>query len=1206
MPNSTNRPLPLYRVLIEEYRAQREKQGVPAADERVPGGGLDGDEFPEEEFDDRLKELNLAYGLADEKGFALDLGEDTRERIEKKINSEMVKKFYHWLHGDPRRSRSALCLSGGGIRSATFGLGILQGLARRGLLGEFDYLSTVSGGGYLGGWFSAWVHRRGLKGVVARLNNPSERKSPLEPEAEPLKHLRTYSNYMSPKVGLLSGDTWTLVAIYLRNLTLNWLVLVPLILAALVLPRISTWLVAVAQKDWSRHWATEHGVTFYSFGIVAGMIAVAYIYINRPSLSLRIPAWLRSQKWFLWLCVLPFVLLSLCSTLAYAWFPAIPIPRWTPPWLQYAPDGTGLWRVFVLFGVALHVGGFLVALPFMYWRKNRAVPLPRLLREYFKELGVAFCGGALSGFLTWVVATNFFQHQPSRVGLAFTVAQTAAYACFALPVFLLLVLVAVTIFIGITSKVLKDEDREWLARAGGWVLIVGFVWILASVIVIFSPVLLANLGGTARTALASTGIISGFITLVLGRSPKSAANKKEEDSSATVSAMSNFVLTLAAALFTVFILTIISLLTGWIVRELVAHLRPISAAPHANTFLWHMAELLVPHPAPWYGTSYAPFDQYGLLNLLYFTPVRILVALFVVALGISFLMGRTVNINKFSLHGAYRDRLVRAYLGASRNGRERRPNPFTGMDEQDNLQMQELRTERFYADAVHLDVLAPKLRNGGETDASQFIYSLLPEGTRSLVDNYTAPTSGRPSDDPRDRQIRTTVADDLNRIIEEPERRLYEELAFSDWNKDEGVKRLIPRPHEDVDAVGVERLRANRRLMELAFNDPPQPSTEASTEASTGVSTEDPPKGSTAADKHKPRLAFAPAQMCKPLHVVNISLNLVGGEDLAWQNRKAESFTVSPLHSGSYCLGYRDSRSYAMDSDKRAISLGTAVAVSGAAVSPNMGYHSSPLVTFLLTLFNVRLGWWLGNPGAAGADTFNLPGPRLAFRPIIAEALGLTNDRNQYVYLSDGGHFENLGVYEMIVRRCRFVVVSDGSEDSKYTFEGLGNAISKVRVDLGVPITFDKIFIFPKDHKTEDEIEKKLQGYCALGRIKYSRVDGGNPEDVDGYLLYIKATLTGTEPQDIYNYARAHDAFPHESTGDQMYSEEQFESYRELGSHAFDEICKTLGVGEFGRARGAAATRRFPEREPIGEFFKQIEAGLKRRLDETSKPARGN
>jgi hypothetical protein len=1159
--------------LIEEYRALRPGAGVRGDEARGAGEGARGREFPAQRFDERLKELSLAYGLADEKGYALDLAEDARAHIEKKINSEMVKEFYAWLHEGERageRPLSALCLSGGGIRSATFGLGILQGLARRGLLEQFDYLSTVSGGGYLGGWFSAWVHRRGIKGVVARLKNPPGRKSPLQPEPEPVKHLRTYSNYMSPKVGLLSADTWTLVAIYLRNLILNWLVLVPLLLAALVLPRIFTWNVAVAQKPWSRHWATDHGATFFILGVAAGVVAIAYIYVSRPSLSLRIPPWLRSQKWFLWLCVLPFVLLSLCSTLAYAWYPVISLPRWTPAALHYEHDGTGLWRVFMLFGVALQAGGFLVALPFMYWRKNRAVPGSRLLREYTKELLVALGGGAASGLLTWAVATNFFAHQRSGDTYILSVAQTAAYACFALPVFLLMVLIAVTIFIGITSKFLKDEDREWLARAGGWFLIVGFAWILASVIVIFSPVLLANLGPRMRAALASTGVVSGFVTLVFGRSPKSPANKKEAESSATVSAMSNLALTLAAAVFTVFILTIISLLTGWIVRELVAHLRPISAAPHASTVLWHLAELLVPHPSPWYGTPYAPFDQYGLLNLLYFTPVRVLVALFFVALGVSFAMGLTVNINKFSLHGAYRDRLVRAYLGASRSERERRPNPFTGMDEQDNLQMQELRTERFYAEALHLERLAPLLRGGGETDASQFIYSLLPGGTRALIDNYAPPDDRPPGDDPRDRQIRTTVADDLNRIIEEPERRLYAEPAFADCVNDdrqnaEEIKRLIPRPHEDIGTVGVERLRANRRLMEMAFPG-----------------------------------AFQEAQMCKPLHVVNISLNLVGGEDLAWQNRKAESFTISALHSGSYCLGYRDSRAYALDTTRRAITLGTAVAVSGAAVSPNMGYHSSPLVTFLLTLFNVRLGWWLGNPGAAGATTFNRPGPLLAFRPIIAEALGLTNDRNKYVYLTDGGHFENLGVYEMIVRRCRHIVVSDGSEDSKYTFEGLGNAISKVRVDLGVPITFDKIFIFPKDYEPEDEIEKRLRGYCALGRVNYSYVDGGDPQEVDGYILYIKATLTGTEPQDIYNYSRAHDAFPHESTGDQMYSEEQFESYRELGSHAFNEICKRLGGGVCDDAPTGDPAAPPQGSGTIADFFDVIAEQIKLQIGNTS------
>ena len=131
--------------------------------------------------------------------------------------------------------RSALCLSGGGVRSATFNLGILQGLARHGLLDKFDYLSTVSGGGFIGGWLSAWIRREGMASVVNDLKKPPE--NPWTPDPHPVEHLRIYSNYLSPQPGLLSADTWTLVASVVRNLLLNWLVFVPVLLAMLLLPR---------------------------------------------------------------------------------------------------------------------------------------------------------------------------------------------------------------------------------------------------------------------------------------------------------------------------------------------------------------------------------------------------------------------------------------------------------------------------------------------------------------------------------------------------------------------------------------------------------------------------------------------------------------------------------------------------------------------------------------------------------------------------------------------------------------------------------------------------------------------------------------------------------------------------------------------------------------------------------------------------------
>src|SRR6185295_6660244 len=267
--------------------------------------------------------------------------------------------------------------------------------------------------------------------------------------------------------------------------------------------------------------------------------------------------------------------------------------------------------------------------------------------------------------------------------------------------------------------------------------------------------------------------------------------------------------------------------------------------------------------------------------------------------------------------------------------------------------------------------------------------------------------------------------------------------------------------------------------------------------------------------------------------------------------------------AGSFRLGYRDTAEYGLHRDKKtAISLGTAVAISGAAASPNMGSHSSPVVTFLLALFNVRLGWWLGNPGPPGDRTYNTPGPRFAPRPFFAEAFGLTDSQHPYVYLSDGGHFENLGLYEMILRRCQFIVISDAGGDPEYEFGDLGNAVAKVRIDLGVPIQFEKILMLPrgKDYKSYDVTrqQESPRPYCAIGRICYSCVDD---KAKDGLLLYVKPCLNGTEPVDIFNYARTHPAFPQESTAEQFFTESQFESYRALGSHAMDVILKGVPSG---------------------------------------------
>jgi len=278
----------------------------------------------------------------------------------------------------------------------------------------------------------------------------------------------------------------------------------------------------------------------------------------------------------------------------------------------------------------------------------------------------------------------------------------------------------------------------------------------------------------------------------------------------------------------------------------------------------------------------------------------------------------------------------------------------------------------------------------------------------------------------------------------------------------------------------------------------------------------------------------------KPFHVVNITLNLVAAKRLAWQQRKAESFTVSPLHSGSKRLGYRPSSEYG---GRGGISLGTAITISGAAASPSMGYHSAGVIGFIMTLFNARLGAWLGNPGWAGEKTWREEGPSSAVGSLVKEAFGLTNDASAYVYLSDGGHFENLGLYEMVRRSCKWIVVLDSGCDPNFIYEDLGNALRKIRIDMGVTIDFDDAFLKPlRDRKKR----------CALATIRYSAVNAAHE---DGILVYVKPIMLGNEPPDVATYWASHKDFPHQGTEDQWFDESQTESYRMLGLQTVQEIC---------------------------------------------------
>ena len=244
--------------------------------------------------------------------------EDTFPELQK-VYDIRLERVYRKIH---RQKLAALCLSGGGIRSATFALGVVQGLARNGLLGAFHYLSTVSGGGYLGAWLSAWIKHTNLPHVIAQLRLPTGR--PLDPEPAPIWHLRTYSNYMSPKLGALSADSWTLIATYLRNLFLTWLVLLPPLVGVLTLPLLLGAIVRWApSEDGMRVQAWLGGVLALG-AFAGGVLAVRYVHGNRPVSSdategagLRDSK--RDQRTFLRWCLLPLVAAVLGATICWAW-----------------------------------------------------------------------------------------------------------------------------------------------------------------------------------------------------------------------------------------------------------------------------------------------------------------------------------------------------------------------------------------------------------------------------------------------------------------------------------------------------------------------------------------------------------------------------------------------------------------------------------------------------------------------------------------------------------------------------------------------------------------------------------------------------------------------------------------------------------------------------------------------------------------------
>ena len=465
---------------------------------------------------------------------------------------------------------------------------------------------------------------------------------------------------------------------------------------------------------------------------------------------------------------------------------------------------------------------------------------------------------------------------------------------------------------------------------------------------------------------------------------------------------------------------------------------------------------------------------------------------------------------------------------------------------------------------------------------------------------------------------------------------------------------------------------------------------------------------------------------------------------MAWTDRKSESFVLTPLHCGSKGTGYAQVTAMTRDH----LSIGRAIAISGASVDPNMNYHQSPTLTAFLTIFNARLGYWIENPllpakddpgsrsagpaeavrkailaatlarsrvkdeqvhgrrreshgrkrrvvdarlararwvlddarraethslerartAAAGLDrltitplsdalaqladvrvriarlegevarleaeaarleeeTENRPATERdqdaraidasiaalqeaeqalqANRPpaaaggaaslwkaespkhgglLITELLGGTGREDRFVHLTDGGHFENTGVYELVRRRCRYIIACDANTDRTAADENLANLVRLVRIDFGIRIQIDSSSLKVGDDRT-------CRSHVVIGSVRYDDVDSGQ---VPGVLVYIRTSMTGDEPPDIQNYASVNLEFPYTSNVHQFFDEAQFESYRALGDH--------VACNVFEDARNDAERTPLPK-EDAEKWFRRgnlrLFAALRRRWAES-------
>ena len=304
---------------------------------------------------------------------------------------------------------------------------------------------------------------------------------------------------------------------------------------------------------------------------------------------------------------------------------------------------------------------------------------------------------------------------------------------------------------------------------------------------------------------------------------------------------------------------------------------------------------------------------------------------------------------------------------------------------------------------------------------------------------------------------------------------------------------------------------------------------------------------------------------CKgPYPLISATVNLRGSQHMNRRGRDADFFVFTPHVVGSDATGYAPTK--AIEAADPRLDLATAVAISGAAISANMGTKSIRQLTLTLALLNIRLGYWLTNPMYATNRHWLEHFQDGSNFYLVVEALGLLKETSAKVHLTDGGHIDNLGLFQLLKRRCELIVVVDAEADPNYNFTSFVELQRYARIELGVRIKLpweeirdearkiDALLADGRLTKEQTDEAKKNGKHAAIGTILY-------PPDVHGVertglIVYFKSSISGDEYDEVLAYKRRSPGFPHETTGDQFFNEEHFEVYRSLGCHVVLRLLK--------------------------------------------------